>query len=76
MIEPIMERMLTIKEVADLLQVSRAVINKWVKAEKLQFYRVGEKSLRFRQSDIIDFVNKGRLTPFRLRKKWDTLKYH
>ena len=70
-----MEPLLTARQVSELLKISLSGIHKWVKEGKIEYYRLGEKPLRFRESDILEFIEKGSMTPFRRKKGWDTLKY-
>ena len=51
------ENMLTIKEVANLLQMSEATVLRWLSAKKIEgFFRIGRKWL-IRKSDFEKFIN-------------------
>ncbi len=50
-----MEKMMTVQEVADLLQVNKSSIYKLVKEEGLQAVKVTNK-LRFRKEDVEEWV--------------------
>ncbi|RJQ29399.1 MAG: DNA-binding protein [Peptococcaceae bacterium] len=46
----------TIPEVAKKLKVSPSTVWRWVKAKKLLAYRVGEKTVRVRESDVVKLL--------------------
>jgi len=53
------ERMLTVKEVASILNIHPNTVRRWEKKGLLQAYGIGpRRSLRFRQEDILDFLDK------------------
>ena len=56
------DRLLTAKEVADLIQVDRSTVSRWAKAGTLPSLKIGDL-LRFRPSDIEAFINAHRRTP-------------
>ena len=65
--------LMTAKEVANFLKVSPSAIFKWAKKGIIPSYRIHEKCLRFKKSDIETFVEegKGRELTYRCRKrKW------
>lgn len=47
-----MDRLLSIAEVAALLQVSRATIYRLTDDEGLPFVRIGDRTRRFRESEV------------------------
>ncbi len=50
-------RMLTVKEVADLLNVHPLTIRRWEKKGHLKSYRIGPKGvIRFNREDLSDFI--------------------
>jgi excisionase family DNA binding protein len=52
-----LERLLTAKEVADLLHVHVSSVGRWSRAGKLKFYRVGYRGdMRFQVKDVTDFM--------------------
>ena len=63
------QEFLTPKEVSRLLKIHPTTPYKWIKRNALPFFRVGEKSLRFRKSDIEAFIEKGREQELLYRKK-------
>jgi excisionase family DNA binding protein len=65
------QEFLTAKEVSRLLKIHPSTPYKWVKRNALPFFRIGEKSLRFRKSDVELFIDKGRNQELRYRKKRD-----
>ena len=53
----LVDRMLTVNEVADLLHVHPSSVRRWQKSGELKSYRLGCKgSLRFKNEDILDFI--------------------
>ena len=57
----LLERMLSVKEVASILGVHSGTVRRWEKEGLLKSYRVGpRRSLRFDQKEILDFLNKSR----------------
>ena len=55
-----MDELITAEEVMKILKISRATLNRWVKAGKIQALKLGEGrkgTIRFKSKDIEDFVN-------------------
>lgn len=53
------ERMLTVKEVASILNIHPNTVRRWEKNGLLKSYRIGSRhSIRFNQEDILDFLDK------------------
>lgn len=48
---------LTTSEVMGLLNVSRSTLNNWRKTGRLQAYRVGLRSVRYKQSELAEFIS-------------------
>jgi excisionase family DNA binding protein len=60
------QKMLTVKEVASILNLHSSTVRRWEKEGLLKSYRIGPRhSLRFRQEDIIDFLGKSRNEVYR-----------
>ena len=54
-------RMLTVRDIASILNIHSNTVRKWEKEGLLKSYSIGPRhSLRFRQEDIIDFLGKSR----------------
>jgi excisionase family DNA binding protein len=53
-----MDRLLTVKEAAELLSCSEAAIRKWIYQRRLPRVKVGRLT-RLRQSDVDALVSKG-----------------
>lgn len=56
-----MDELITAEEVMKILKISRATLNRWVKAGKIQALKLGEGrqgAVRFRLKDIEEFINK------------------
>jgi len=54
-------RMLTVKEVASILNIHPNTVRRWVRKGLLKSYSLGPRHyLRFKQEDIVDFLNKSR----------------
>jgi excisionase family DNA binding protein len=55
-----LDELITAEEVMKILKISRATLNRWVKAGKIQALKLGEGkrgAVRFRLKDIEEFVN-------------------
>lgn len=50
-------KLLTIQEVCEILQVSRATINRWMADKYISFVKAG-KHVRFREDHIEDWIDK------------------
>ena len=48
---------LRLPQAAELLGVSNATLRKWVFERRFRFIRVSSRAIRFRVSDIQDFLN-------------------
>lgn len=55
-----MERLLNIREAAEILNVSEMTVRRWTNAGSLHCYRIGGKrERRFRSQDLQDYLDKG-----------------
>ena len=54
--------MLTIDEVATILQVEPRTIRTWCQAGELEFVKFGRKTLRFKRDWIDDFIERKQRT--------------
>ncbi|HBF37038.1 MAG TPA: hypothetical protein DDW50_06925 [Firmicutes bacterium] len=55
-----MDELITAEEVMKILKISRATLNRWVKAGKIQALKLGEGrkgAVRFKLKDIEEFIN-------------------
>jgi len=53
--------MLTVKEVAAILNIHANTVRRWEKVGLLRSYSIGpHHSLRFRQEDVLEFLDKSR----------------
>jgi len=48
--------MLTVKQVADRLQVSTKTVYKWMTEGKLKYVRVGTRTVRIEEADLDKFL--------------------
>ena len=54
----LLDRMLTVSEVAYLLRVHPSTVRRWEKQGQLKSYRLGSKGvIRFKRGDISHFIN-------------------
>ncbi|MBA7710230.1 hypothetical protein ES703_119167 [subsurface metagenome] len=61
----LIDRMLTVSEVAHLLHVHSGTVRRWEKQGQLKSYRLGPKGIiRFKSDDLANFVNL-------VKKSWD-----
>lgn len=55
------QKMLTVKEVASIFNIHPNTVRRWEKKGLLKSYAIGLRhSLRFRQEDILDFLDKSK----------------
>jgi len=55
------QKMLTVKEVASILNIHPNTVRRWEKKGLLKSYSIGPRhSIRFSQEDILDFLDKSR----------------
>ena len=48
---------LTTSEVMGLLNVSRSTLSNWRKTGRLQAYRMGLRAVRYKQSELAEFIS-------------------
>jgi len=54
----LLEKMLTVSDVAHLLNVHPSTVRRWEKEGQLQSYRFGAKGIiRFKREDVFNFIN-------------------
>lgn len=56
--KPEKEKLLTIKELAKLMKVDKRTLIEWVQYRRIPYVLVDKKFIRFRLSDIADWINK------------------
>jgi excisionase family DNA binding protein len=55
------QRMLTVKEVASILNVHSSTVRRWESEGLLKSCRIGRRHIiRFNQEDVLDFLNESR----------------
>ena len=60
--EDYIDRMLTVNEVAHLLNVHPGTVRRWEKTGQLKSYRLGPKRvIRFRKDELYGFINNSSL---------------
>ncbi|MEW6003208.1 MAG: helix-turn-helix domain-containing protein [Nitrospirota bacterium] len=67
-----MERLLDIEELSKMLGVKRATIYAWIYQHKIPHIKLSKRLVRFRESEILDWIEKQSVSPFLLttpRKK-------
>jgi len=52
-----MDKLWTVKEVAEYLKVTTTTVNNWIQDGKLKAYKVGG-ALRIKEVDLIEFTSK------------------
>jgi len=57
-------KLLTPKDLALLLNVSQTTIYRIIESQKILFYKIGG-SIRFKQADIEDYLDKNRFEPLK-----------
>ena len=54
-----LQKMLTVKEVASILNIHSSTVRRWEREGLLRAYRIGPRqNLRFNQEDLSDFLDK------------------
>ena len=54
----LLEKMLTVSDVAQMLNVHPGTVRRWEKEGQLQSYRFGARGIiRFKREDIFNFIN-------------------
>ena len=48
---------LTLEEVAKIMKVSQKTVYRWVGAKKLRAAKIGHKTYRVREQDLVSFIN-------------------
>ena len=59
--KPKKENLLTLKEMAMLMKVEERTLVEWVQYRKIPYILVNKQLIRFRLSDIADWINKKQL---------------
>ncbi|MBP8699409.1 MAG: helix-turn-helix domain-containing protein [Syntrophorhabdaceae bacterium] len=54
------DRFLKVSEVAEMLGLTKMAVYLMVSRREITNYKLGNKKLRFRESDIINFINNSR----------------
>ena len=57
-VDELLDRMLTLNEVAYLLHVHPSTVRRWEKNGQMRSFRLGPKSvIRFKMEDVFNFIN-------------------
>ena len=54
-----MDEVLTVKDVADLLKLNQQTVRNWIDQGSLPAVRVGRRRVRFKRSDLDQFIEQG-----------------
>jgi|GraSoi2013_115cm_1033766.scaffolds.fasta_scaffold805791_1 excisionase family DNA binding protein len=57
-VKPMQERMFTVQQVAQQLQVSDRTVRNWVERGELRVFRIGKRGYRIAESDLIEFIER------------------
>lgn len=50
------DKLLTMKEVAKMLNIGSWVLRNWIQAKQIPFYRLGYKTIRFSQQELLAWI--------------------
>ena len=64
-----MERLLTIDDVAEMLQVKKSTVYSLVQRRFIPFIKLSRKLLRFRESEIREWIETGKVSPVTVSQK-------
>lgn len=57
-VKPMQERMFTVQQVAQQLQVSDRTVRNWVERGELRVFRIGKRGYRIAEFDLIEFIER------------------
>lgn len=57
-VRPMQEKMFTVQQVAQQLQVSDRTVRNWVERGELRVFRIGKRGYRIAESDLISFIER------------------
>ena len=60
--KPKLTRLLSIKEVIEILNISRATLYRMIDAGEIKAYKIG-KGVRFKQEEIEEYINSRHIKP-------------
>ena len=69
------EQLLDEEQVSKLLQVSTGTLQDWVQTNRITYFRLGWRTVRFRLSDVLEFIERSAVpaketpAPSRIAKK-------
>jgi len=64
------ERFMTMQEVGDLIGVDRSTIYAWKRKGLLPHYKIGKRAIRFKMSEILQWVDTHGRSPWHFSKQF------
>jgi excisionase family DNA binding protein len=72
----IMDKLLSMEELAEILGVTKATIYSWTSQNKIPHIKLSKRLLKFREKDIVDWISKRAVNADRSSGNWQQKHSH